>query len=96
MVQTYFKYSAQYGPPRTHGRYPRNSATTLCYEEALQKGGRVIMETTTKGMCSFIILGETKYYVALHSGRLYDVSRPPPQACDACGKLHWHWECDLS
>ena len=79
MVQTYFKYSAQYGTHRqAGGRQSRHTYNTLCYEEALQKGGKVVMETTAKGMCSFIYLGDIKYYVATHSGRLYDVNRPPP------------------
>ena len=97
MVTTYFQYNQKYGAHRPHFatgfRNPRTAPLNLTYTQAMEQGGQLAMEQTAKGVCTFIMLGDKKYYVAQNSGRIYDTSLPPPQPCDRCGALHWHWQC---
>lgn len=93
MVTTYFHYNQKYATQKHSFRPHRTTPLNLTYNQAMEQGGRLSMEQTQKGVCTFIILNDKRFYVAQHSGRIYDTSQPPPQACDRCGAMHWHWEC---
>ena len=32
-------------------------------------------------------------YYRTNTGRMYDISRPPPYPCKVCNVSHWSWEC---
>ena len=56
-------------------------------------GGVVVHERIGGKSVRFVSWKDAKYYVAQNTGRMYDVSVPPPSACDTCGAMHWFWEC---
>ena len=94
MVKVHFQYKANYqGTGSTRRNF--GSGPFLTIEEGIAKGGQVQVERGARGYNTFLSLNSVKYYVA-QSGRILDISRPPPSACDQCGAMHWHWECTVS
>ena len=56
------------------------------------KGGQLVVEDLHGNPTTLGILDGKRFYFS-KKGQFWDIARPPPTPCNACGEFHWAWEC---
>ena len=102
ILRVHFQYQSAYhgstpGPASSSSSFRRQFTPPVSFtlDQAIQDGGKLAVQQTCKGSVTFLDYRNARFYLA-KSGRLLDISKPPPAPCDACSGSHWHWDCPVS